>query len=344
MTSSSADWTFAGARLISSASRKLPNTGPSSVSKRPRVRPVDARADEVGGHEVGRELDAPEAAAEHGGERLDGERLGQPGHALEQHVAAGEQRDEQALEHRVLADDHALELVERLLEARARVLEDGRGGSWLIPSARRRGAGALFAAAGAGAAAVALGARVAVARLLPVALLRLAAFLHEAGLWRGAATARRRRRRRRHHRRRARPARRRRGLRRRARARAAGEAWMSRTWVPPGRGCGLPRPGSSALRQVRISAVETALMAAAPTVGRHARAGRRGRTAHRRRRRARPAPRGHGRRRRRRRRRRALQGAHRALRRRRARPRPAGGPRRRRLPRAAWPSSRRRSC
>src|SRR4051794_33912591 len=35
ITSSSADCTFAGARLISSASTKLPNTGPSSVSKRP---------------------------------------------------------------------------------------------------------------------------------------------------------------------------------------------------------------------------------------------------------------------------------------------------------------------
>ena len=35
ITSSSADWTFAGARLISSASTKLANTGPSSVSKLP---------------------------------------------------------------------------------------------------------------------------------------------------------------------------------------------------------------------------------------------------------------------------------------------------------------------
>ncbi|COW43216.1 Uncharacterised protein [Mycobacterium tuberculosis] len=32
MTSSNADCTFAGARLISSASRKLATTGPSSVS------------------------------------------------------------------------------------------------------------------------------------------------------------------------------------------------------------------------------------------------------------------------------------------------------------------------
>ena len=35
ITSSSADCTFAGARLISSASRKLQKTGPSSVSKVP---------------------------------------------------------------------------------------------------------------------------------------------------------------------------------------------------------------------------------------------------------------------------------------------------------------------
>ena len=33
ITSSSADWTLAGARLISSASRKFANTGPSSTSK-----------------------------------------------------------------------------------------------------------------------------------------------------------------------------------------------------------------------------------------------------------------------------------------------------------------------
>ena len=62
--------------------------------------------------------------AEHLGQRLDGQRLGQAGHALEQHVAAGQQRDEQALEHRVLADDHPLELIQRVLEARARVLDD----------------------------------------------------------------------------------------------------------------------------------------------------------------------------------------------------------------------------
>ena len=65
-------------------------------------------------------------AAEHVGERAHGQRLGQAGHALEQHVAAGEQRDEQPLEHRVLADDDALDLVEDLLERLARL---GRLGS-----------------------------------------------------------------------------------------------------------------------------------------------------------------------------------------------------------------------
>ena len=37
ITSSRADCTFAGARLISSASRKLQKTGPSSTSKSPDV-------------------------------------------------------------------------------------------------------------------------------------------------------------------------------------------------------------------------------------------------------------------------------------------------------------------
>ena len=53
---------------------------------------------------------------------LHGQRLGEPGHALEQHVAAGQQADEQALEHRVLADDDALDLVQRLFEGGARLL------------------------------------------------------------------------------------------------------------------------------------------------------------------------------------------------------------------------------
>ena len=115
MTSSSADWTLAGARLISSASSRLPKTGPSSVSNAP-VSGADARADEIRRDEVGRELDAAEAAAENAASVLTVSVLARPGDALQQDVPAGEQRDEHALEHRVLADDDTLALVEHLLE------------------------------------------------------------------------------------------------------------------------------------------------------------------------------------------------------------------------------------
>ena len=121
ITSSSADWTFAGARLISSASRKLQKHRPELGLEAARVGTVHARADEVGRDEVGGELDPAVGAAEHGRQRLDGERLGEPGDALQQHVAAGEQADQQPLEHRVLSDDHALDLVQRLPQRGARL-------------------------------------------------------------------------------------------------------------------------------------------------------------------------------------------------------------------------------
>ena len=66
---------------------------------------VDDGADEVGRQQVGRELDARELRVDGVAERADGERLGQARHALEQHVAAGEQADQQALDHVRLADD-----------------------------------------------------------------------------------------------------------------------------------------------------------------------------------------------------------------------------------------------
>ena len=70
-------------------------------------------------------------AAEHVGERAHGQRLGEARHAFEQHVAAGEQRDEDALEHGVLADDDALALPERRLQCAAALGRDvdlGLGG------------------------------------------------------------------------------------------------------------------------------------------------------------------------------------------------------------------------
>ena len=52
--------------------------------------------------------------------------LARPGHAFEQHVPAGEQADQQPLEHRVLSDDHALDLVKRLPQGGARLARAAR--------------------------------------------------------------------------------------------------------------------------------------------------------------------------------------------------------------------------
>ena len=77
---------------------------------------VDPRADDVGRHEVGRELDALELDAERVGEGLHRQRLGQSGHALDEQMAARHERDDHPLEERVLADDHPLDVVEHVLE------------------------------------------------------------------------------------------------------------------------------------------------------------------------------------------------------------------------------------
>ena len=81
------------------------------------VGPVDPRPDEVGGHEVRRELDAVERAAEHVGGRLHRERLGKSRDALDQEMATGQEADEHALQHLVLTRDDPPDLEQRLLES-----------------------------------------------------------------------------------------------------------------------------------------------------------------------------------------------------------------------------------
>jgi hypothetical protein len=80
---------------------------------------VDAGADDVGRHQVRRELDPVELSADGARERLDGQRLGQAGHALDQDVPPRHQRDQQALQQHVLADDGLLDLVQDLLDQTA---------------------------------------------------------------------------------------------------------------------------------------------------------------------------------------------------------------------------------
>ena len=72
----------------------------------------DVRAGDVRRHQVGRELDAVELEVEHLRQRADQQRLGQPGHADDQAVAADEQRQQHLVHHVVLADDQLAELAQ----------------------------------------------------------------------------------------------------------------------------------------------------------------------------------------------------------------------------------------
>ena len=116
-------------------------TGPERRPELAGLLVVDPRADEVGRDEVGRELDPLELAADRLGEGLDGHRLGQAGHAFDEDVAAGEQRDDQPLQQVVLADDDLLHLVQQALHRGGAV-----GDVWLfhsrLSSVRRQAGGA----------------------------------------------------------------------------------------------------------------------------------------------------------------------------------------------------------
>ena len=63
-------------------------------------------AENVGGHQVGRELDAARVEPERDAHRLDQLGLGEARHADQQRVAAGEDRDQRAVDHALLAEDH----------------------------------------------------------------------------------------------------------------------------------------------------------------------------------------------------------------------------------------------
>ena len=74
---------------------------------------VDHRAGEVGRQQVRRELDARELQVEHLTEGVHRERLGEARDALDEHVAAAQQRDHHAVEHRALPHDDLLDLAQR---------------------------------------------------------------------------------------------------------------------------------------------------------------------------------------------------------------------------------------
>jgi nucleotidyltransferase/DNA polymerase involved in DNA repair len=77
------------------------------------------RAHDVRGEQVGRELDTRECDAQALRHRLHRERLGESRHALEEDVTAGEQPDEQALDHQLLRHDALRDLLrDRLAQYR----------------------------------------------------------------------------------------------------------------------------------------------------------------------------------------------------------------------------------
>ena len=81
----------------------------------------DARADQIGGHQVGGELDALEAAMH--GLRQGGDRqgLGQARHAFDQKMAAGQKRHDNPLQEMILADNHLLHFIKKMLQLAMRV-------------------------------------------------------------------------------------------------------------------------------------------------------------------------------------------------------------------------------
>ena len=114
IASSIAACVFGGARLISSASTMLAKTGPWTNwnSRRPSAPswrmsvPVMSIGIRSGVNWMRLNLQRHRL-----GQLADHQRLGQPGHAHQQGVPAGEQADRQPLDDVVLADDHPAQLL-----------------------------------------------------------------------------------------------------------------------------------------------------------------------------------------------------------------------------------------
>jgi hypothetical protein len=85
--------------------QKIREYGPEVRREGRLARVVDERADQVGGEQVRRALDAVEGSVECIGEGLNRERLRQARHALDEEVAAAQKAQEQALQELLLPDD-----------------------------------------------------------------------------------------------------------------------------------------------------------------------------------------------------------------------------------------------
>ncbi len=79
------------------------------------VRFHDHAADDVGGHQIGGELDSRIAQAEGASESPQQGSLAKTWHALQQHVTAREQADEHAVHDALLPHDDLCDLVANLI-------------------------------------------------------------------------------------------------------------------------------------------------------------------------------------------------------------------------------------
>jgi hypothetical protein len=109
-----AAWVLGGVRLISSARTTLAKIGTAAETQLPRAGLLvfldHLRAGDVRGHQIGRELNPVVRKIECIGQRVDHERLGEPGNSDQKAVPAREDRDQEFLEDRVLPDDHLAHL------------------------------------------------------------------------------------------------------------------------------------------------------------------------------------------------------------------------------------------
>ena len=138
ITSSSADWVFGEARLISSPSTMLAKTGPCLNSNSLVALVVDRHAGDVGGQQVGRELDAVPRDRQRGRQRAGQRGLAGAGHVLEQQVALGEQADDRVVDHLGLALDDVADVRAQPLDV-AGDLRDRLRTSWSCCSYIGRG-------------------------------------------------------------------------------------------------------------------------------------------------------------------------------------------------------------
>ena len=140
IASSSADCVFGDARLISSASSRFVKIGPAWKTNclLPVALLQDVAAGDVRRQQVGRELDAADVERQQPRERLDELGLAQARQTFEQHMSPGEQRRDDLVDHLLLAEDHAAQLVDDARDLRLAVGDAMRErAAWTSVSAHR---------------------------------------------------------------------------------------------------------------------------------------------------------------------------------------------------------------